>query len=591
LEWTAGAVKLFSDPRNAVASIKRDPSEPDEDAGTTVPGTQALTRGIALLGYVAEAKEPLRFVDLAAHAKLSRPTVHRILAALVEARLLRLDPRNQTYRLGPRLFEMAHRVWDEFDLRGAAEPELVRLTELSAETTRLGILDGDGVLYVDQRDAAQQAVRLTNRVGGRVEAHASACGKAMLAQLDPAGRARFLARLQPLSAPAPGTLTDSEALRRELDLTAARGYAISLEEQSEGVHAVAAAVLDHRARPLGAICIVGPAYRLPEARLHALGREVIEAARRTSGHAGQSAMSLEVAPRPGGSGSGAAVAVRAEALLGEGPLWSIPEQRLYWVDILQPTLHSSDIATGTDTALPLAEMVSALAPRRRGGLIAAARSGLRLLDPTQGLGETLAIPEADRPGNRFNDGKCDRQGRFWVGTLALDATPDAGALYRIGADGTAAAMVSGLHVANGLGFSQDGRRFYLADSARRRIDVFVVEPESGTLSGRRVFMQWPEGQGTPNGLAVDAEGCVWVAMWDGWCVQRFDAAGVLQRRVELPVPRPTSCAFGGPDLRTLFVTSARVRLSAEQLREAPLSGSVFAIEAGVAGLPEPAFAG
>jgi DNA-binding IclR family transcriptional regulator len=353
-----------------MATIKRDPTETDDDAGAAVPGTQALTRGIALLGFVAEAKEPLRFVDLAAHAKLSRPTVHRILAALVEARLLRLDPRNQTYRLGPRLFEMAHRVWDEFDLRGAAEPELVRLSELSAETTRLGILDGDGVLYVDQRDAAQHAVRLTNRVGGRAEAHASACGKAMLAQLDPAGRARFLARLQPLSAPAPGTLTDSEALRRELDLTAARGYAVSLEEQSEGVHAVAAAVLDHQARPLGAICIVGPAYRLPEARLHALGREVIEAARRTSGNAGQSAMSLEVAPRPGGTSHGVEVAVKATALLGEGPLWSVPEQRLYWVDILQPALHASDPASGGDTVLPLAEMVSALAP---GGRAASSR--------------------------------------------------------------------------------------------------------------------------------------------------------------------------------------------------------------------------
>jgi len=574
-----------------MASIKRDPTETEDDAGATVPGTQALTRGIALLGYVAEAKEPLRFVDLAAHAKLSRPTVHRILAALVEARLLRLDPRNQTYRLGPRLFEMAHRVWDEFDLRSAAEPELVRLSELSAETTRLGILDGDGVLYVDQRDAAQHAVRLTNRVGGRAEAHASACGKAMLAQLDPAGRARFLARLQPLSAPAPGTLTDSEALRRELDLTAARGYAVSLEEQSEGVHAVAAAVLDHQARPLGAICIVGPAYRLPEARLHALGREVIEAARRTSGNAGQSAMSLDVAPRPGGTSRGVDVAVKATALLGEGPLWSVPEQRLYWVDILQPALHASDPASGADTVLPLAEMVSALAPRRQGGFIAAARSGLRVLDPSIGLGETLAVPEAHRPGNRFNDGKCDRQGRFWVGTLAMDATPDAGALYRIGADGAVAAMVSGLHVANGLGFSPDGRCFYLADSARRRIDAFDVEPESGALSNRRVFVQFPEGQGTPNGLAVDAGGCVWVAMWDGWCVRRYDPAGAMRQRVELPVPRPTSCAFGGPDLRTLFVTSARVRLSADQLREAPLSGSVFAIAAGVAGLEEPGFAG
>lgn len=569
------------------------PMEPElaEDAATPVPGTQALTRGIALLTHVAESKEPLRFVDLAAHARLSRPTVHRILAALVEARLLRLDPRNQTYRLGPRLFEMAHRVWDEFDLRAAAEPELERLVELAGETTRLGILDGDGVLYVDQRDAAQQAVRLTNRVGGRVEAHASACGKAMLAQLDPAGRARFLARLEPLSAPAPGTLTDLEALHRDLDLTAARGYAVSLQEQSEGVHAVAAAVLDHRARPLGAICIVGPAYRLPEQRLHELGREVIEAARRTSGNAGQSAMSLDVAPRPDAATAGVRVVVRAEALLGEGPLWSVAEGRLYWVDILNPSVHRSDPDSGRDEMLALPEMVSALAPRRSGGLIAAARSGLRGFDFSAGLGETLAVPEADRPGNRFNDGKCDREGRFWVGTLALDATPDAGALYRIGADGQATMMASGLHVANGLGFSPDGRRFYLADSARRRIFVFDADPVTGALSERRVFAEVAEGHGTPNGLAIDAEGYVWAALWDGWCVVRYDPAGAVDRIVNLPVPRPTSCAFGGADLRTLFVTSARVRLSAAQLREAPLSGSVFAVACEVPGLPEGGFGG
>lgn len=568
----------------------RPPIEPEEEQGT-VPGTQALTRGIALLNLVADSPTPLRFVDIAERAGLARPTVHRILTALTEARLLRHDPASQTFALGPRLLEMAHRVWEGFDLRAAAAGELERLTRLAGETARLAVLDGDGVLYVDQRDAEQEAVRLVNRVGARALPHASACGKAMLAQLPAAERQAMLERLAPLAAPGPRTMTDAAALERELALSAARGYALSLEEAAAGVNAVAAAVLDRRARPLGAICLVGPAFRLDEARLHALGRDLMESARRISGNAAQSAMTLTVAPRPAAVSPGVEVAVRAEALLGEGPLWSARDGRLLWVDILAPSIHVSDPATGEDRVLATEEMVASLAPRRAGGFVAAARSGLRVLGE-QGLGAVLAAPIAQNAPLRLNDGKCDRRGRFWVGSLALDSTPDAGALHRLEAGGAARVMQSGLHVPNGLGFSPDDRLLYLADSARRRIDVFDFDLESGSIANRRRFVELAEGEGVPDGLTVDAEGGVWVALWDGWRVVRYGPDGRPDRVMHLPVPRPTSCAFGGPALRTLYVTSARVRLSAAQLAEAPLSGSVFALDPGSAhGLPEPDFLG
>jgi len=566
----------------------RQPQPSEEEAG--VPGTQALTRGVALLNLVADAPAPLRFVDIAEKSGLARPTAHRILAALVEARLLRHDPATQTYALGARFLEMAHRVWEGFDLRATAAPELERLARLAGETARLAVLDGDGVLYVDQRDAEQEAVRLVNRVGARVAPHASACGKAMLAQLPAAERRVLLARAT-LASPGPRAITDAAVLERDLLLSAARGYALSLEEAAAGVNGVAAAVLDRRARPLGAICLVGPAFRLPEAKLHALGREVIEAARRISGNAAQSAMTLQVAPRPEAVSPGVELAVRAEALLGEGPLWSVREQRLLWVDILAPAIHVSDPATGEDRVIAMEEMVAALTPRAGGGFVAAARSGLRGFDGAT-LGDVLAAPIAEGASLRLNDAKCDAAGRFWVGSLALDSTPDAGALHRLDPGGAAHLMQAGLHVPNGLGFSPDNRCLYLADSARRRVDVFDFDLANGAIANRRPFVTFAEGEGVPDGLTVDAEGGVWIALWDGWRVVRHAPDGRLDRVIHLPVPRPTSCCFGGADLTTLYVTSARVRLSAAQLAEAPLSGSVFALDPGGArGLPEHDFRG
>ena len=203
----------------------------------------------------------------------------------------------------------------------------------------------------------------------------------------------------------------------------------------------------------------------------------------------------------------------------------------------------------------------------------------------------LATPEADRPGNRFNDGKCDRRGRFWVGSLAINTAPRQGALWHYDPDGTVTRMVSGIHISNGLGWSPDDTRFYFTDSAKREIAVYDFDLESGTIHNRRPFVTVPDGSGTPDGLAVDAEGFVWSAHWDGWCVTRYDPDGAIDRVVTLPVPRPTSCVFGGPHGTTLFVTTARIRLSTAQLAEAPLSGGILAVETGVRGQRETIFAG
>ncbi len=564
-------------------------AERSEDGAREIPGAQALRRGLSLLDLVAE-RPGLRFTDLAEQSGLTKATAHRMLATLTEAGLIRMHERDGGYHLGFRVFEMAHRVWDQFDLRTAADPELDRLRTVANETVRLAILDQDEILYVDQREAVQ-TVRLGNGVGARASIHASGAGKAILAHLDPLIRQQMLTRLL-LPRFTPNTITDRGALAQHLDLTKARGYAVSFEEQHEGVSSVAVAILDHRARAIGAVAIVGPAYRLGLDRLHMLGREVMEAARRISGNAGQTAMSININPRPSGPERvDVTCVVPTTAFLGEGPTWLPAERKLVFVDILAPAIVVADPARGSFESHPMPELVSAVVPRSRGGFLAAMQSGLRAVDLVSGRVTTVVAPESDKPGNRFNDGKCDRRGRFWAGTLAIDTTAGHGSLYRLDPDGGCTMMDEGFHVSNGLGWSPDDLTFYFTDSGTRRIYAYEFDLETGALWNRRVFVQLAPDGPSPDGLTVDADGFVWSALWDGWCVTRFAPDGRVDRVVNLPVPRPTSCMFGGEDLSTLFVTSARIRLSAQQLAEAPLSGGVFALQTGKRGLPETPFAG
>jgi len=582
----AVAGEIMSRPQLSVSTAERE----FEGESHSTPGVQALTRGIQILDAVASASKGLRFTELLERTGMPKGTLHRLIQALMDERLLSFDKRDQTYRLAARLFQWAHKVWDDFDLRGAAEPELERLRDLTGEAIRLGVMDSGSVLYIDQREVPQP-LRLNNGVGSRAAPHASGLGKAMLANFSLERRRALLvdAKLEQLT---PHTIVDIEELIRQLDLTKARGYAVSVDEQNIGISSVAAPVLDHRGEPIGAVGIIGPSFRLPVDRLHALGRDVIEAARRTSGNFGEFAMSLAIQPRPlGVDRTDVRCVIPASTFLGEGPHWSERDHRLYFVDILAPAVHAGDTVKGTYTSLAVPELVGFVIPRTRGGFVTAMHGEIRGLDLPTGSISIIARPEADRPGNRFNDGKCDRKGRLWAGTLAIDTAPDQGRLWRLDPDGRTYEMDRGFHVSNGLGWSPDDRTFYFTDTARQTIYAYDFDLESGSISNRRVFVTVPESEGKPDGLTVDAEGFVWSAHWDGWCVTRYDPEGKVERVINLPVPRPTSCVFGGADMQTLFVTSARIRLSAAQLADAPLSGSVFGIDTGIKGLQDPMFAG
>lgn len=278
-----------------------------------------------------------------------------------------------------------------------------------------------------------------------------------------------------------------------------------------------------------------------------------------------------------------------KAVLGEGPVWVEREQALYWLDIKGRRIFRMD-AEGAVTSHETPFRVGSIAPRTGGGFIAGTEKGIAQIDLGAGRFEIVADPEPDRPGNRFNDGKVDRVGRFWAGTMNDAEKEASGALYRVGKDLNWARVDDGYRVTNGPAFSPDGRTLYHNDSARQTTYVFDLH-EGGDVSGKRIFARFGGSDGYPDGMTVDAESCLWIAFWDGWCVRRFSPSGECIQEVEMPVQRPTSCAFGGPGLDRLYVTSARIGLDEKALAMQPYAGGLFLLSAGAGGLAEVPFAG
>ncbi|MFO1128258.1 MAG: SMP-30/gluconolactonase/LRE family protein [Rhodospirillales bacterium] len=287
------------------------------------------------------------------------------------------------------------------------------------------------------------------------------------------------------------------------------------------------------------------------------------------------------------------VVVRARNILGESPVWCARTERLLFADIVRQLIHVVNPADGHCRSFQLPEMGTSVSPRQKGGWVLTLRKTFALFDPETGALDILADPEPDRPDNRFNDGKCDRQGRLWAGTMgAKDWRADSGALYRLDGDRRITRMQDRVKCSNGTGWSPDGRTMYYTESFRYTIYAYDFDPASGELANRRPFAALdPDAGGFPDGLTVDAEGFVWSAQPVYGRLVRYDPTGGIERIVALPVSRGTSCAFGGPDYGTLFVTTATETLTPEQMEEEPLAGSLLAFEPGVCGLAETPFAG
>jgi L-arabinonolactonase len=284
--------------------------------------------------------------------------------------------------------------------------------------------------------------------------------------------------------------------------------------------------------------------------------------------------------------------VDAGCLLGEWPVWDVETHALWWVDIKAPAIHRWRPDKGTHHTWPAPSVVGALALRAKGGLVLALKSGLAFYDPDRGALRTVAAPEANVPGNRMNDGKCDALGRFWVGTMHDAETEATGHLYRLDADHSVTRFDAGFVVTNGMGWSGDGRTMYFTDSAERTIWAYDFDMAAGLLGARRLFARVPEADGYPDGLTVDAEDHVWSCHWAGSRVTRYRPDGTVERSVTIPAPLVTSCCFGGERLDCLYVTTATISLDADARRAAPHAGAVFAVKGlGVSGRPMMRYAG
>jgi sugar lactone lactonase YvrE len=279
--------------------------------------------------------------------------------------------------------------------------------------------------------------------------------------------------------------------------------------------------------------------------------------------------------------------------LGEGPFWDARDQVLYWVDIVGRRAMRFEPATNDFRCWDTPSVCSVAIPTTRGDLIVALRDGVHRLDPDSGAITRFAQPDMD-PLNRSNDARTDAHGRLWLGTMGnnigedgatIDLPPEAGGLYRVGADGHCHQALTGVGISNAIAFTPDGRRMTFSDTTKNVIWSFAVDHETGALSDRRVLLQG--GPGHPDGAAMDEAGCLWNARWGASCVIRITPDGRIDRRLEVAARQPSCCAFGGPDRRTLYITSARQDLD----QPIDADGALFEVELDVAGVPMARFAG
>ena len=287
----------------------------------------------------------------------------------------------------------------------------------------------------------------------------------------------------------------------------------------------------------------------------------------------------------------------AQATLGEGPIWDPRTNVLWWIDINEHRLHCFDpqapTGDGQNTTYDIGQRVGTVVPRTSGGLMLAVEHGFAAYDPKTRRLKMLVDPESHLPGNRFNDGKCDPAGRFWAGTLqSVEEDMTAGSLYCLYPDGHVETRVTDVGISNGIVWTSDKETMYFIDSPTRRVDAFDYDDTTGGVSHRRTAVELPDGFGYPDGMTIDAEDKLWVALWAGWGVARFDPiSGEVLDKIDVPAAQVTACALGGPHLTDLYITTARRDLVGKALDDQPHAGGLFHAKVAVPGVPGMAFAG
>lgn len=279
-------------------------------------------------------------------------------------------------------------------------------------------------------------------------------------------------------------------------------------------------------------------------------------------------------------------------LLGEGPIWHPVENKLYWIDIVKHTINTFDPKKNNYQTWVFDNYVGAVVPRKKGGLLVAADRDIFHLNTDTGEKTILHHKVIDqcRVDYRFNDGKCDRFGRFWVGVASVDTENPAGGLYCLDLDGSITQKEKAVTISNGLGWSPDNKIFYYTDGLRYCVYQYDFDIETGNINNRRVFLQLKKSPIEPDGLTVDSKGNVWQAQWNSHKIFCYRPDGVLIKAIEMPVERPTSCIFGGENYSTLFITSCSKAMGETESKPVP-AGAIFAVNVGAIGLPEPMYGG
>jgi sugar lactone lactonase YvrE len=293
------------------------------------------------------------------------------------------------------------------------------------------------------------------------------------------------------------------------------------------------------------------------------------------------------------------IALDAHALIGEGPLWDTERGVLWWIDIFRGEVHAFDPVTGQDRVIDVGTQIGAVGIRACGGLVAAMPEGLVALDLESGAVTLVATVDHDPATMRLNDGRCDSRGRFWAGSIAhnpvdpaaVEVVPGAAKLYRFDPDGSVAEILDGVTVSNGMGWSPDDGTFYYVDTMTHALDAFDFQADSGTISNRRTLVKLSPTEGHPDGMCVDEDGCIWLAISGASQIRRYTPAGGLDRTLHLPLSRVTSCGFGGPHLDELYITTHSALMSHLDWAAESKSGALLRCSPGVRGLPTHAFAG
>ena len=281
------------------------------------------------------------------------------------------------------------------------------------------------------------------------------------------------------------------------------------------------------------------------------------------------------------------IVVNQTCLLGECPIWDAKRKVICWIDILNGEIHEYSPEQKKHKIIQVQEMIGSLAVCTNGNFIAALQNGFAFIDRASGEVKKIANPENHLPGNRFNDGKCDPEGRFWAGTMSLSEEPNAGSVYIVEKNLSITKRIESVTISNGMVWSVDHQIFYFIDTPTFEVMAYDYDKYTGRISNKRTIIKIANEDGYPDGMAIDNEGMLWIAHWDGWQVTRWNPnSGEKLCCIELPVTRVTSCTFGGENLQDLYITSAKVGLAKEELEKQPLAGSLFVMRnCGFKGMP------